>query len=311
MKKYNQSAIEKLLVSRGAKRINFSQVHLVSNLILIAFLSIVLASCSKDDDRPSSEKKGISEEIKELIYFKGNENASTVIINAQSDPSTEFSTFEVDLIVESLNTADLLAVNVHQAQTLNPSILDGNGITLDQAIALNTESIEMLYKVVTYFKDQGRTVYVLGISFGAFITQELIAKKGIDSADKYLIITGRLDINDIIWQWSLEGINGFFENGVTPMIDPEPVVGVDERNLAKITAGIGMNRYTKLFKPIEDLSSVTYIYGATDEAVGRLTTEEIEFLELKNANIIAGSGNYSETFFDFITQGFKEAFGIE
>lgn len=215
------------------------------------------------------------------------------------------------MIVESLNTADLLAVNVHQAQTLNPSILDGNGITLDQAIALNTESIEMLYKVVTYFKDQGRTVYVLGISFGAFITQELIAKKGIDSADKYLIITGRLDINDIIWQWSLEGINGFFENGVTPMIDPEPVVGVDERNLAKITAGIGMNRYTKLFKPIEDLSSVTYIYGATDEAVGRLTTEEIEFLELKNANIIAGSGNYSETFFDFITQGFKEAFGIE
>ena len=71
-----------------------------------------------------------------------------------------------------------------------------------------------------------------------------------------------------------------------------------------------MNRYTQLFNTIENLSNITYIYGATDEAVGKLTTYEVQFLESKNTNIIAGPGNHTTTIEDYILQGLEDAFGI-
>ncbi len=289
---------------------HLNRFHFTPHLILIIFLLIFTFSCSNEDKQPKVVNE-ISEEIKNLIYFKGDENASTVLINVQSGPDTKLSTLEVDDFFETFNIKDILVANVHQAQTLNPSILEKSDITLNQAINFNTESIETLYKVIQYFKNQGRTVYVVGISFGAFITQELIAKKGIDVADKYLIMIGRLDINDIMWQGLSEGKNGFFENGITPIINSNLASDIIERNLNRITAGLGMNRYTELFNAIESLSNVTYIYGATDNAVGSLTSEEITFLESKNTNIIAGNGGHDETYEDFILQGLNEAFGIK
>ncbi|WP_298310062.1 hypothetical protein [uncultured Aquimarina sp.] len=274
-------------------------------------LSILFISCGSDDIIVIDEPIEISQEIKDLIYFKGEEDASTVLINVQSGPDNKLSTDEVDEIFQSFDTTDLLAVNVHQAQTLDPSLLEGDDITFDEAINYNAESVEMLYKVVKYFKDQGRTVYVLGISFGAFMTQELIAKKGIDVADNYLLMVGRLDIDDIIWQALSEGRLTYFENGITPIVEQEVSTDVTVRNLDKITAGLGMNRYTELLNPFEDLSNITYIYGETDQAVGRLTNPEIEFLQSKNVNIITGSGDHDETIDDFVVQGFNEAFGIQ
>ncbi len=294
-----------------SKMISINYYNSISKLFLITFLSIFILSCSNDDEKHSETNNEIPQEIKNLIYFRGDENAPTVLINVQSGPSNEFDTVSVDDFFENYNTTDILTINVHQVQTLNPSILDGNDITLEQAINFNTESIEILSQVINFFKNDGRTVHVLGISFGAFVVQELIAKKGISVADKYLIMTGRLDINDIIWQGLSEGIYGTFENGVNPILEPNPDMNVIERNYARLSAGLGMNRYTQLLNTIQDLSDITYIYGATDEAVGSLTAEEIQFLQSKNANIIAGKGDHTQTFIDFFDQGINQAFGIE
>lgn len=291
--------------------------RLVNKLMLITFLSILTVSCSNDDDRPPVKEEEpavaiteISEDIKNLIYFKGDEKAETVMLLIPGGPSTEFATEFVDDFTSVFNQEGILAVTVHQAQTLNPDIVAGNDITLTQASSFNTESIEMLSKVITYFKDEGRTVNILGFSFGAFVTQELIAKKGFDVANKYLIISGRLDMNDIIWQAAAEGRNGYFENGITPMVFADFEPDVTERNLTRISAGFAMNRYTQLFNTIDDLSNITYIYGENDEAVGRLTNNEVQFLESKNTNLIVGPGNHTTTFEDLIFQGLEEAFGI-
>ncbi|PKV48038.1 hypothetical protein ATE84_0021 [Aquimarina sp. MAR_2010_214] len=277
----------------------------------VLILSLFLIGCSSDDSPVINEPIEISKEIKSLIYFRGDEKAPTVLINAQAGPSTALDQEIIDFFVDDFNTAGILTVNVHQAQTLTPSIVNDNDITLEQAVNFNAESIETLAKVITYFKDQGRTVYVLGLSFGAFVTQGLIAKKGIDIADKYLIISGRLDMNDVMWQGLAEGKEGYFENGVTPILDSEPLANAKNRNLQRLSSGFGKNRYTKLLNTIEDLSSVTYIYGATDIAVGGLTADEVLFLESKNANILAGDGGHDEPFVGFLEQGLNEAFGIQ
>ncbi|WP_159092328.1 hypothetical protein [Aquimarina sp. Aq107] len=276
----------------------------------VLILSLFFISCDSDDDIVIDEPLEISQEIKDLIYFKGDEDAPTVLVNVQSGPDTALSTGEVDEIFQTFDTTDLLAVNVHQAQTLNPSPFENDDITFNQAINFNSESVEMLYKVVNYFKNQGRTVYVLGISFGAFVTQDLIAKKGIDVADNYLIMAGRLDMDEIVWEAFSEGRAGYFENGTNPILDQEPEMDAIDRNLNRLAAGFAMNRYTELLDSFNDLSSITYVYGEVDQAVGRLTTSEIELLQSKNTNIITGSGDHDQTINDFITQGFEEAFGI-
>jgi len=289
-----------------------NRIKFITNAMLIACFAIfTFSSCSGDDDNPPEIAEEIAQEIKDLIYFNGDEKAPTVLINVMSGPSTEFGTDEVDFIVQNFKTTGILTVNVHQAQTLNPSIVAGDDITMNEAFTYNAESIEMLSKVINYFKDEGRTVYVLGISFGAFVTQELIATKGIDIADRFLIIAGRLDINDIMWQALSEGGSGYFENGVTPVLDPFPAESVIERNLARVTAALGMQRYTQRFNLIEDLSTVTYMYGTLDEAVGSLSAEEVQFLVSKNAVVVEGNGSHDETIEGFYVQGFNQAFGIE
>ncbi|WP_296386676.1 hypothetical protein [Winogradskyella sp.] len=292
------------------KIISINYYRSISKLVLITFFTITIVSCSNDDDQPPASD-GISQEIKNLIYFRGDEKASTVVITVPGGPSTELAAELVDYFSAIFNTTDILNVTVHQAQTLDPNIIEGNEITLNQAVNFNAESVETLYQVVKYFKDEGRTVYIAGISYGAFVTQELIAEKGIDVADKYLIMTGRLDINDAFWQGLAEGRPAEFENGVTPIVGTQPFDNILNRNEARLFAGLVMNRYTEDFNTIESLSNLTYIYGETDEAVGSLTTEEVTFLQSKNANIISGSGGHDDIFDDYLEQGFSEAFGIE
>jgi len=300
----------------NSKRLNF-----IAHAILITFFSILSSSCSNDDegdippdlsdDDPQETINLLTPEIKDFIYFRGDEKASTVLISIPGGPSTEFDSELVDLIIGNFNTTDILTVSVQQAQTQNPSIVQDNDIMLTQAVSFNTQSIENLYQVINYFKEEGRTVYVLGISFGSFLAQELIARKGIESADKYLIMLGRLDMNNQMWQALAEGKEGYFKNGITPLIDDVPHPEVSERNLLRIAAALARNRYTQEFSSIDDLSNVTYVYGATDMAVGRLTTEEIQFLESKNAQILSGNGGHDEPFVGFFEQGLQEAFGIE
>ncbi|MFP2997046.1 hypothetical protein ABN763_14110 [Spongiivirga sp. MCCC 1A20706] len=278
--------------------------------MLLIFLAIVTGSCSNDDDQPTTAITEISQEIKNLIYFKGDEKAATVLITVSGGPGTVIGSDTVDDFSPFLNPKGILTVAVHQAQTLNPEILAGNDITLAQASSFDAESTEMLGKVIAYFKNQGRTVYVVGLSFGSFVTQDLIAKKGINSADKYLILAGRLDMNEIVWQAAAEGKTSYFENGITPIINPEPNPDVKERNLERIGAGFVMNRYTQLFNSIESLCNLTYIYGEVDQAVGALTANEIQFLESKNANVIKGPGDHDDTLNNFLERGFEEAFDI-
>lgn len=292
------------------KMISINYYRPILKLVLIIFFTISAFSCSDDGDPPLTFNE-IPQNIKDLIYFNGDEKASKVVITVPGGPSTELASELVDYFSANFNTTDILNITVHQAQTLNPNIIEGNEITLGQAVNFNAESIETLHHVVKYFKDEGRTVYIAAFSFGSFVTQELIAKKGIDVADEYLIISGRLDINDVMWQGLADGKNAYFENGVTPIVEAEQFEQIFQRNEARLFAGLGMNRYTEQFNTIESLFNLTYIYGETDEAVGSLTNEEVTFLQSKNANILSGTGGHDEPFEGFMEQGFSEAFGIE
>lgn len=263
------------------------------NLFLsaIAIVSIAFfSSCSKDDE-PDSGHPFI--EIKDEATFHGNFKSDIVVVNTQGGPVTKLEDDELKDIIQESKMNDALFVNVHQAQTKEPHLFIKTDITFDDAKKYNKSSVERLRKVVDYFKKKNKKVYVLGISFGAFMTQELIASYGIDVANGYLIMVGRLDIEEATWKPFSEGKMTSYKydnDGNYTIEEDKNKIPVDVRNMARLAAGLGFNRYTEKLKNANDLSKITYVFGTRDEQVGSLSKTEIKFLADRKAKIFKNDG---------------------
>ncbi len=236
----------------------------------------------------------------EYYYAIGNADSDTVIVNTQGGPMPILDTDEFAEMFSEVDLENALVVNVHQDQTLHQDKINKKVISFEEAKTIDAESVRILAEVVDGFLRQKKRVYVVGISFGAWMVQDLLATQG-SVADGYLIQVGRLDMPEEIWKSFAAGGGGYFEDGVTPVV--ESLDDVDEtklssrkfveQNLPKIAAGLGNKRYTKLLVDV-DLSKVTYMYGERDEAVGRLSESELEFLKNKNVSIFAAPGGHGD-----------------
>jgi len=264
-----------------------------TNLLCLAvvFISLnLLFSCTKDDNpvvaHPFAEIKGDA-------TFHGNFKSDIVVVNTQGGPETKLDDESLKETIEATKTSSALYVNVHQTQTSEPHLFTKTDITFSNAKKYDERSVARLKKVIDYFKMKKKKVYVLGISFGAFMTQELIADYGIESADGYLIIAGRLDIDEDTWKPFSEGKRTTYvydQNGGYTINLFKGKLSVEEKNMARLAAGLGFNRYTERLKDEKDLSKIRYIYGTHDEQVGPLSKEEIKFLEDRNVGIGKNQG---------------------
>ena len=228
----------------------------------------------------------------------GNLDADTVVVVTQGGPVT-FLLGPEELVEETglLNPEQVQLVSVHQAQTLDPERFIAADISFDEAKAADAESVAMLADVVAHFKDQGKTVHVVGFSFGAFMVQELLATQG-NIADGYLIKVGRIDMPEEVWTEFSEGRAVGFVDGVEIVKFDIAEAGMGgetpeaDRNMARLAAGLGHKRYSQLLADV-DMSNVVYVYGDADEQVGRLSDAEVAFLEGRSASVIAYEGGHA------------------
>ncbi|RMA58017.1 hypothetical protein [Ulvibacter antarcticus] len=183
------------------------------------------------------------------------------------------------------------AIHLHQSNTLNPAMFAYDcDFTMAMARKEVDNSSEILYRAIKHFKDLDKTVYVMGHSYGAFIIPHYLATRP-SIADKYFIISGRIDDPKVVVKAHKKGFNGIYKNGVT-FISDEGAKDYSDYNgwalkyyIAKqrIKAAIGEISYSKALKNV-DLSDVTYIYNPNDDRVGGLTESELEFLNSKSVS---------------------------
>lgn len=233
-----------------------------------------------------------------LYEATGNPDADVVVITAQGGPSTELFSVAGE-VAEVLNTLDLTQVqlvSVHQVQTLDPDQFTAQDLTFEQTQAATADTTAHLSAVVSHFDDQGKTVYVVGISYGAFVVQELLATQG-NIADGYLIEVGRIDMPEQVWTVFSNGEAAGFVDGteVVEFSIEEAGMGAGtpagDRNMARLAASLGQHRYSERLADI-DMSNVVYVYGTTDEQVGRLTADEVLFLTSRGADVIEYEGGH-------------------
>ena len=258
-----------------------SKNSIYRTFIFLGFFSLLLASCSKEDDPVLVDNvTQIPNDVTKLFIEKGNTGSNKVILYCNGDPDNTLETTYFD----DLELSEFHEVYVHQSNTYNQEIITGlnANLTFDRAIKENDVSVEMLHKVAVYFKNKGKNVYIVGHSFGAILIPSLIANKE-PIAEKYLLMAGRLNFPDLVWQGFRDRQGYYFEDGVTPTEQnfDSSVSEVEKKEYyarMRLQAGFGKNRYTQLLQN-KDLSNVIYAFGEKDEAVGRLAAEEVNFFK--------------------------------
>ncbi len=264
---------------------------------------LVVVRTHTKSEEPSISYESIPESLKGLGYSFGNSNSDTIIIHTQIGPVMNLLTEKFKSIFTNIGGLDenkYFVINIHQAQTLHPEKIATQEISFNEAKAIDKISTRMLKDLVSYFKSKNKTVFVVGLSFGAFAGIDLLAEYG-NIADGYLLMVGRLDMTEDIWQSFSQGISATFEEDASTVKIEKRPAELTAVNLNKIAAGFGHNRYTKLVQDT-DLSNLTYYYGKKDQSVGKLTDEEIKFLESKSAKVVGFDGGHNQTL-DFLKEG--------
>ncbi len=294
--------------------LHLGHAHTMTNrtrklLALLTITALLAAACGNNSDASTNYDPDpmIPDSLAQTFEAIGNPNASSVIVVAQGGPMPELLLDEAEEIFSDVDLDNTYLVLPHQAQTRDPSSFTDAEITFDQAKKYDTDTTTTLANVVAHYAESDKKVYVVGISFGAFVVQDLLSNQG-NVADGYLIQVGRLDMPEAVWVPFSEGHFVGFTDGVTvESFDADGAgMGGDgdftDANMARLAAGLGHKRYTELLAET-DLSNVVYAYGLQDEQVGRLTDAELSFLADKGVKVLQTEEDHGGTIGETITEG--------
>lgn len=233
-------------------------------------------------------------DVSEIMVTLSNPNADTIVIGMHGGPTDMLYTGDFDFF-EGISTFSV--VEIQQYQHYNSSILTNHAMTLEEAIVYNDTTVAMLQKTVHHFKDMGKTVVLIGHSFGAFILAEYVDDYGLADVHRVIPMAGRLNMPPIIWENFAAGYwGGFDSDGSTPIIEPEQA-DMEDWATMKLMAGMGYNRWVDSLANL-DLSKLMYVYGEHDEAVGGLDETEVSLLQNNSAMVLGiNNGSHDSPFF--------------
>lgn len=294
--------------------------------LLICCLLIFTIACNNDAPQNKTNSENPAETIEstysftelpsdtsELWIADGAKDSDTTIIFAQGGPR-DFLNFKPG---EKTSWRYLprydhyRKVFLHQANTYNPSMFEYEGkFTMEIAEKEIDLTSEMMYRAIKYYKDRGKTVIVIGHSYGAFIIPHCLSTRP-SLADKYCILSGRIDVNENAYKAHLQGVNGSFEKDNRFVIDVKeeltarsPAERRRYRIKQRLKGVLGKPRYSEELQD-RDLSKVIYIHSTNDTRVGVLEPAEIAFLESKGAQVFDTEYEHEDTFYalvDLITE---------
>ena len=270
--------------------------------ILVA--AALAVGCEVFVPTPTYQATELPRDVTKLFETAGDLESNTVWIYEQGGPVHELdpagSVYEEFGIYRA--EEDIQLVMAHQTLTLNHDLAARyRDLSLADLQAEVDVGVEILHRTIEHFRAQGKRVVVIGHSYGAFLIPRYLWRHGPDAADRYLIMAGRLDMPMVVVNAFLRGTPWYFPDGVTPTPPPphpdhpEPT---DRDHIAwRIAAATGHDRYTERLAET-DLRRVVYVYGTEDQAVGRLTAKEVDFLASRGARVITAEGGGHDSMFN-------------
>jgi len=250
------------------------------------YKALVVKNLTKNEDI-RIEYENIPESLTKSGYSYGNPNSDKVIIYLQGGPLNYLTTYGFEArmnISGGLDENNYFLINMRESQTMHPEETEKEEISWEQANKYNEITAKTLFDLIGFFKSESKKVYVVGGSYGSFMSLKTISDYG-NTADGYLLMVGRLDMTEAVSKAYSKGFEAKFEeDAMTPIIGEkhEDNYIVNMRKIASSISEEG--KFTELLKNT-DLSNVTYIYSQIDQSVGKLTESEIAFLKSKKSTV--------------------------
>jgi|GEM_PF-1524033 len=277
-----------------------------SILFLSLLLLVIISSCSEDDtgidktndttditgqviENPEYEPTQLSEDTTELFDERGNKESDTVWIYEQGGPHENFGRIAMDNLPNHNNYHKIL---VQQAQIYNSSLyhttLSNNELMSELDI-----SVEMLHRVINYFKSRGKTLIVIGHSFGSWLIMRYLAKHDSQSIDKLVLSGCRINIEISIANALINRQVYYYPNGNPPPIhDPDQQLSQFMDPIeSRLAAMIFVDRYAEKLSDVA-LSNTMFACSIDDIRVGRLNQSEIDFLISKDVTVLQTDGGH-------------------
>ena len=203
-------------------------------------------------------------------------NCNNILLIAHGGP--EFALLPISRF-SHYDDASYTLVVVKQGQMLRPGI-DRRTVSSTEAQAINLESVAILYALAKNFQGNGHKVSLYGNSWGAFLAAEMLRQYGDEPFEKLIISSGRLDMPKEIADARARGVQKQFKRDGKTIFTKTDIPNTELRAVFSIQADLNRNQYTKLLSG--KISKVIYYFGGQDQALGRLTKEEVQFLTNKN-----------------------------
>ena len=266
-------------------------------LLLLAALA---AGCKAFIAEPAYQATPLPADVTELFRVFGAAGADTVWIYEQGGPGHMLEDDPLQQFRHYPGHDAVLFAQVHQTLTIDNDLVSRHReLSFEELQAEVDVSVEILHRVIEHFKAQGKQVVVVGHSYGAFLTTRYLWRKGPGAADRYLVMAGRLDMQQEVVDGVLGGQYYYFPDAVHPQPVPPYPVPITEREILelRIMGATGHDRYTERLAGT-DLSRVLYVYGSEDMIVGRLTEDEVGFLRSRGSRVLAVQGGHGSMFED-------------
>ena len=268
-------------------------------LITVLLAAALVVGCGRGFiPEPSYQATALPDDVTELFELSGKADSDTVWVFAQGGPLHMLDPYTSEYFSNYRSYEDVQFAHAHQTLTLNHDLAPRHAeLSLTELQAEVDVSVEILHRTIEHFRDQGKRVVVIGHSYGAFLMARYLWQKGPEAADRYLIMAGRLDMPEEVVDGFLTGTPYFFPGAVRPKAFPPFPVPPTDRELMemRIAGATGHDRYTERLVGT-DLRRVIYVYGTEDMDVGRLTDDEVRFLESGGARVIAIQGDHRSMF---------------
>lgn len=218
-------------------------------------------------------------DIEDYTIIRTNPDADTVILTLHGGPTGVLldNTF---LYLRDIPTFSV--VDVMKQEMLSPVLFD-TLLTIENAIAVNDTTAALIEKAVQYFKDENKTVVLIGHSWGAFILGEYMDDYGVDQIHKIIPMEGRINIQQEYVDYLYDGyLPKFDTDGFTIILGTTP--NVYPHGIITLLTALFENRWIDSLANT-DLSNLMYSYAEYDLNSGALTYEEINFLTQNGAQI--------------------------
>lgn len=246
----------------------------------------------------------IPSDTSKLFQKEGDWENEIAFVYVQGGPDLQLNIGPRDGLHLMPNHVDLLKIYPYQAQMLNPEMLASKPmLTKKQSAYENTQSVEILDRVIKYLVAHGKKVFLIGHSYGASISMEYVYAK--ENLAKKVVLMG-LDLDEDISSWETLKTGEYirWEDGQKPFAriifgnipNDHPAKSSFNRvadNLTMVVKNNMAKKYTDLYTEV-DFKNLISVYSTQDEANGRKSKEEIAILKEKGTTVVEIQGDHHD-----------------